>query len=199
MLAAAVELFSQRGFHGTSTRALSEQAGMGLASMYHYFPSKYDMLVRILDDVMTGLFSACQSALVRASDDPADRLDAIVRAHCDFHTYRQKESFITNTEMRALTETDRRQHIAARDRHQRMFDAVVLDGVERGAFLTPYPVEASRAIVTMTTAVANWFRPKGPLSPAEVADRYAILALAQVEAVPPARTRAGRPDEKKEA
>jgi len=162
---------------------------MGLASMYHYFPSKYDMLVRILDDLMRDLFDACQTALVRSSDDPSERLEAIVRAHCYVHTNRQKESFITNSEIRSLTPSDRRQHIAARDRHQRMFDSVVLDGVERDAFRTPYPIEASRAVVTMTTAVATWFRPDGPLTGAEVADRYATLALAQVESVALAQTR----------
>ena len=66
----------------------------------------------------------------------------------------------------------------------------MLDGVERGVFTTPYPKEATMALVTMCTAVAQWYRPDGPLRPDEIADRYADLGLAMLGYQPrPARRR----------
>jgi len=50
---------------------------------------------------------------------------------------------------------------------------VVLDGVERASSRRAYPKEATMALVTMCTAVAQWYRPDGPLRPDQIADRYA--------------------------
>jgi hypothetical protein len=76
----------------------------------------------------------------------------------------------------------RSQHIAKRVAQQRMFDHVVLDGVERGKFHTPLPLEAARAIVVMCTGVASWFSPSGPASREEMVRRYQRLALDMVGA-----------------
>ncbi len=78
--------------------------------------------------------------------------------------------------------------MSKRDQQKGMFDRVVLDGVERGVFTTPYPKEATMALVTMCTAVAQWYRPDGPLQPEQIADRYAELGLAMLGY----RPRAGR-------
>jgi hypothetical protein len=69
-----------------------------------------------------------------------------------------------------------------------LFYLAIRDGIERGRFHTPYPTEAARGIITMCTAVATWYRKPGPLSPEEIANRYAELALAMVGHAPPAST-----------
>jgi AcrR family transcriptional regulator len=51
-LEAAVTLFSQRGFHGTSVRAIAEQAGVALGLLYAHFPSKEALLASLLDESM---------------------------------------------------------------------------------------------------------------------------------------------------
>lgn len=61
----------------------------------------------------------------------------------------------------------------------------VREGVERGRFQTRFPTEAARGIITMCTTVATWYRKTGPLSPEEIAHRYADLALAMAGQVPP--------------
>ncbi len=40
ILAAALELFVERGFHGTSVPSVAERAGVAAGTIYHYFPSK---------------------------------------------------------------------------------------------------------------------------------------------------------------
>ncbi|WP_309125163.1 TetR/AcrR family transcriptional regulator [Kocuria sp.] len=48
ILHAAGELFARRGFGSTSTRAVAELAGLQQASVYHYFSSKEDVLLRLV-------------------------------------------------------------------------------------------------------------------------------------------------------
>ncbi|SBW23009.1 hypothetical protein FDG2_3429 [Candidatus Protofrankia californiensis] len=47
-------------------------------------------------------------------------------------------------------------------------------------FTTGYPVEASRAVLSVCSAIADWYRPDGPLDAPEVARRYIQLALGLV-------------------
>jgi TetR/AcrR family transcriptional regulator, repressor of fatR-cypB operon len=47
ILTAALELFNERGFHGTTVPSVAERAGIGAGTIYHYFESKEE-LVNIL-------------------------------------------------------------------------------------------------------------------------------------------------------
>jgi len=54
---AALELFRERGFEGTTMRAVAERAGVSVGNAYYYFSSKdelvqgfYDQLVAELGD-----------------------------------------------------------------------------------------------------------------------------------------------------
>ena len=48
ILDTALSLMAQRGVAGTSMRDLAGAIGLNVASLYHYFPSKQDLLVAVL-------------------------------------------------------------------------------------------------------------------------------------------------------
>ncbi len=48
ILEIALSLMAQRGVDGTSMRDLASAAGLNVASLYHYFPSKRDLLESVL-------------------------------------------------------------------------------------------------------------------------------------------------------
>jgi len=48
ILQIALSLMAQRGVDGTSMRDLASAAGLNVASLYHYFPSKRDLLEAVL-------------------------------------------------------------------------------------------------------------------------------------------------------
>jgi AcrR family transcriptional regulator len=48
ILDAALELFAQQGFHGTGMREIARTVGINEASLYHYFPSKEQLLDAVL-------------------------------------------------------------------------------------------------------------------------------------------------------
>ncbi|MFB4314240.1 TetR/AcrR family transcriptional regulator [Actinomadura sp. 21ATH] len=177
IIRAAVEVMSRHGYHGTSVRDVADAAGVSPGLLYHHFGSKHDLLLTILDRGMDRLVRDTEDALFHAGDDPAGRLRAIVRVHVLAHTQSRRESLLGNTELRSLSPAARALIVAKRDTQQRMFDRVLADGVRRGAFGTPHPVEAARMIVTACTAVATWFRESGPLSGEQLADVYERLAL----------------------
>jgi AcrR family transcriptional regulator len=68
----ALTLMSQRGVDGTSMRDLAGAAGLNVASLYHYFPSKRDLLESVL--VEHGFFPirGPQADGVGAEPEPSD-------------------------------------------------------------------------------------------------------------------------------
>ena len=187
---AAIAAMSEHGYHGTSVRDIADRAGMSSAALYHHFTSKQDLLFRITDRGIEALVRQTEAALLASPNDPAARLRAIVRVHVLTHTENQQGSFIGNSEIRSLEPANRAVVVSKRDQQKRIFDRVVQEGVERGVFTTPYPQEAAMAIITMCTAVAQWYRSDGPWRPDGIADRYADLALAMLGYRPrPARRR----------
>ncbi len=52
ILQVALELFSARGYEGTSIRDIAEQMDMTKAAVFYHFPAKEDMLAAILSPVM---------------------------------------------------------------------------------------------------------------------------------------------------
>lgn len=45
---AALTCFAEGGYHGTSTAAICRAAGIGSGTLFHYFPTKQDVLLAIL-------------------------------------------------------------------------------------------------------------------------------------------------------
>jgi len=177
MLRVALSLFAEQGYHGASMRDIAARAGVSVSAAYHYFPSKADMLRTIMIRVTEDLIADLETAQDDAGPDPAARLAAIVRAHVLLHTKRQDESFVANSELRSLAPVDRRKVVALRDRVGQVFKDIVAEGCRRGVFPQPYSAETVRAILTMCTAVAGWYRAGGADRPEIIAERYATLSL----------------------
>jgi AcrR family transcriptional regulator len=176
ILLAGLKCFVEKGYHGTTIRAIAARAGVSVPGLYHYYASKSEVLERLIDQVMDDLIAETEESLQLAGDDPLARFDAVVVAHVRFHCERIEESFIGNSELRSLSRSARRRVIEKRDRQQRLFDDVIEDGTRAGLFDLDWPREASRALVTMCTSVATWFRRDGAWSSDDVVKLYRQLA-----------------------
>lgn len=51
LLQAALKLFTERGFHGTSTAQISKEAGVATGTLFNYFPTKEDLINGLYLDV----------------------------------------------------------------------------------------------------------------------------------------------------
>ena len=102
VLEAAIVLFAERGFHGTSMRDVAAAAGMTVAGIYHHFSSKQEILRGLMVATMIDVLEATAAALDAAGSTPQDRLGALVEAWVLFHTQRQAEALIGASELRSL-------------------------------------------------------------------------------------------------
>jgi AcrR family transcriptional regulator len=163
---AAVRLFHDHGYHGTSIRDIAGEAKVGIATLFHHHRSKAELLRRIMDTALDDLLAEMEPAVAAAGDDPTARLSVVVRTY----VRRQCESPMHN------------EPASKRDRVHQLFESAIVDGVASGTFVCDVPVEAARAVHAMCSAVSGWYRDDGRMAPDEVAELYVGMALRVVGA-----------------
>lgn len=168
--------FGGKGYHGTSLRDLARVSGMSQPTLYHYFPSKHDLLVAISQAAVNSLIIAVDEALANSPDESDAKLERLVTAHvlCEIRVGRL--SFVANTEVRNLEPYARDDFQSKRAHVQGICDRIISEGASSGVFRNPYPVETARALASMCIAVNSWYRENGTLPPAAIAQRYSQLA-----------------------
>ena len=179
--AAAVDLFARLGYNATSMRAIAAAAEIQPAAIYHWYPSKEAILVDLQDEFMERLTDKVVAAMA-GYDSPALKLAAAVREHVVFHGLHTREAFVTDSEIRALTDAPRRALIAQRDTYQEMFRELIEGGIRDGSLRTSDGRVATYAILLQCTGVALWFDPAGPLELNRVADLHVELVLGSLGA-----------------
>jgi AcrR family transcriptional regulator/DNA-binding XRE family transcriptional regulator len=175
-LAGALSAFVELGYAGATVRDVAERAGLSVPGLYHHWPTKQDLLVALLDLTMDDLRRRSRQARAEG-DGPTQRFSLLVECLALFHAHRRELGFIGASEMRSVQEPARARITSARTEQQRMLDDEVLEGHRRGEFGTTLPREASRAVVTLCTALPQWWSPAGPASAEQVAEQYVSFAL----------------------
>ena len=184
ILDAALHAFYEHGYHGTTTRDLARRSGLSVPGVYHYYPSKQDILFDLMNVIIDELLDRSRQALASADQGPRAQFDALVESLLRFHMYRRTGATVSTAELRSLEPANRERYVAKRDEQQRMLDQVILDGVREGIFSTPYPKDASRAIASLCVGVASWYRPDGSLPVEALLERYLSIARSIVERAP---------------
>ena len=191
ILAAAVQLIAQYGYHAATMRDIARISGIQAASIYYHYASKQALLVEIMDTHMRGLNANLQR-IVQASTPVQQRLHEAIANHIRLHTTYKAEFFIIDTEIRALEDGQRSAILALRDQYESMLQSLLREGMEQRIFRQVDIKVASYALIAMCTEVATWFRPGGRLSVQQVIDLYTQMIT---EGLLVARVAAGTPGE----
>ncbi|GAA3970193.1 hypothetical protein GCM10022231_34530 [Gordonia caeni] len=179
VLAAAVEVFAETGYHGATMRVVAAAADLSVAGIYRYHRSKQRLLVALADAQLSDLGWRVEAAAAQAPD-PAQAFAAMVRALVLCQISRRELAFIVETELRSLQEPDRSRIAALRHGVQRRFVEVADEAVRAGLFTTAAPAAGAEAVVSLCRAVPFRFDgaalPDGPA----LAIEYAALASAMM-------------------
>lgn len=173
---AALSLFAERGYHGTSMKDIAARLGIRAPSLYNHVDSKQQILREMMLETMRTLLSDHGDA-VASTDDPVEQLRRCTDAHVRYHARFPREVRIGNTELRALDEPVRGEVLEMRREYSRSWEALLARGVSAGRFDVPSPRLTAYGILEMGIGVSLWFRPDGPMTEAAVAYHYADMAL----------------------
>jgi AcrR family transcriptional regulator len=180
IMAAALELFSRRGFQAVGIRDIAQEARLSTASLYHYMKTKEDLLLALMSDRLHRIIKAAELACADLKS-PEHTLVALVQVHVIAHAL--FPSHVVDDELRSLSPASREAVVDLRDSYERIWD----DVLERGsAGDGPFHLEdvhfARLALLGMCNGVNRWFSAEGAVPVEGVADHFADLALALVRA-----------------
>lgn len=175
----ALRLFASHGYEATGIRDVARDAGLSLSTIYHYVGSKEDLLLAIATKAMEDLRSAAEEALAGATT-PSQRLRALVEAHVFVHGRDRLEALVSDTELRAFSEPERKGAVKLRDRYEGLWQQVLDEGVAAGEFVAEDTRLIRLGLLQMCTGVAYWYSPAGDRSLEHIAKTFADLALAMV-------------------
>lgn len=178
--AAAVSLFYQHGYEATALRTLADEVGIKVGSLYNHMGGKDELLVDIMTSVMNQLIDSSEKAMDDAGSDPVSRLKAIIDNHLRFHARNARETFIGNSELRALS-GDARQTVLNR---RREYETVLRSAIENATTSAGVPLLDARlqtyALLALGMHLASWFRDSSEVSLEHVVEVYTQLTLRQL-------------------
>ncbi|WP_344827037.1 TetR/AcrR family transcriptional regulator [Actinocorallia longicatena] len=176
ILLAAVEAFAEQGYHGATTRQIAKSAGMSPAAMYVHYSTKAELLRRICLGVHEFLLLELHESLL-GLDDPVERVRSLAFAFARGHAFNHQAARVVRTELGALSTDDYARVRESRATVGELFLHEIRAGIATGAFEVADAVGTTRALTSMCTDIARWYRPSGPKSPEDIGALYAHLVL----------------------
>lgn len=179
VLHAALALFAEFGFHGTSVRDIARQVGINAATLYAHYPSKEDVLAELVVLGHVGLHNGLQAALRDCGEaaTATEQLIALVGAQVGLHADYPLLAVVANNELHALSAGKAAPALALRERCRHLLYEVLERGVSSGEFVIDDIVLAGIAIGSIGLRVANWFGPDQPYTREKVIATFAEYAL----------------------
>lgn len=80
ILDVATDLFGLRGVDAVSLDVIASEVGVAKQTLLYWFPSKDDLVGAVLAAAVAELSVGIEAAIRASTDDPLDRVDAVVRA-----------------------------------------------------------------------------------------------------------------------
>ncbi|WP_232668208.1 TetR/AcrR family transcriptional regulator [Pseudonocardia sp. TRM90224] len=187
LLATAAEIFSKRGFRATSMKEIAAAVGMSKPTIYHYFTSKEELLVRLYSDVLDESLDAAR-ATVAAAPTPLDAIRDLIASRVAYTCRNQALLKVCFEEEHELPAELAEQVLARRRAFEDFF------GDALAAHLAAHPDVTLRMpgkiYVNMVLGAVNWcykwYRPTGPSTPEELGRQMAASLTATLEGRPTA-------------
>jgi AcrR family transcriptional regulator len=168
ILATAAQLYARHGFQGASVADLAKACSTSKSLIYHYFPSKDDILYAAMAAHLDALVAAAEAATRTGSAE--EKLRALTRGFMRLYVGAQDSHKVLLNELDNLPPA-RRAEVVAKQR--RIIGAVEILVRELCPDAGPLALPLTMLFFGMINWTHTWFRPGGAVD----ADRLAELAV----------------------
>lgn len=181
VIAAAAKLFAERGYQATSMAELTEATGLAAGGLYHYIESKEELLILICDELLDPLLLRAREIVVTDAP-PAEQLRDLLHAWLEQIASHREHMLVFAQERHVIErEPQWRRVRGQRKEFEQLLDDVLARGERDGTMHFDDRAFTLLSLLGMVNYTPQWLKPRGRLSPAEIADGYcdAILAVAR--------------------
>ena len=178
IVATAAELFAKGGFKGTSVADLAVACRTSKSLIYHYYPSKEDILYAVMTSHVDQLGQDVAETMA-SGGSAADRLGLLVHRFMHHYVGAASRQKVLLNELDSLPPAKRDAVVVK----QRSIVAAVVDllggiGTDRGVRQDRTTLRAQAMLLFgMINWTHTWYDPGGPLKPDAIADMALALVL----------------------
>lgn len=170
LVAAAAEVFRDKGYHNATIDDIAEAAGISRPTVYKYTKSKQHLLDLMVSEI-TGDMDRRMRAAVGDIEDPAERLRRVVRGHIESAVANRTFYAIVLTEEVEVSDSGR-EHFST---WARGVTADFQDLLQECLHAQPAPPDidpfiAANLVLSMLTSLHRWYDPAGPAAPDRLAE-----------------------------
>jgi len=168
IFAEAVKIFRQKGYHAASMQNIADAVGLQKGSLYHYIASKEELLFKIFER-STGAQTRQLEAIIASDDPPHQKLCRAIEAHLVALCEQIDIYSVYLSERRALSGRSHNKVRAEAEKHARLLETILQQGIDRKEFRAMDTQIIALAILGMCNWLYQWYSPDGRLSPQAIA------------------------------
>jgi AcrR family transcriptional regulator len=177
VVATAAELFAERGYDGASMSELTAATGLAAGGLYHYIEGKDDLLIAICDELLEPLLAQARE-IVATEAPPVEQLRELVGAWVTHVIAHRHHMLVFTQERQAIERQPRWRRVRSQRRaFEKILDDLLARGEAEGSMRFADRRLSLLALLGMVNYTPQWVRPKGRLTPAEIADGYCAIVL----------------------
>lgn len=206
LLSGAAGLFREKGYAGTTTRALSALAGIQNGSLYHHVGGKEDLLYQLCIEALidvSSLFTSVNDPRL----EPAERIEKIARGYVELALRDRDRHATMLSEIRSLSPERRAEVVRLRDQNVAVVADLIHQAQQRDQIRTDIaPKYLTLALFNLLNWTIFWYDPDGELTESQIAGiLWSVFSTGATGSEPPvkkatkksATKAAGRPGARK--
>jgi AcrR family transcriptional regulator len=173
LLVAARDLFVLNGYAAVSMREIALKLGINAGAIYNHFPSKQEILFRLLEDHMLDLLEQWNILEVERSKlSDLLILRMFVNFHINFHIDKSKEVFLSYMELRSLDRRNFSKISKLRDEYESILQNILVLGKNNKNLDFDDSQITTKAILGTLSSLSHWYHQKGRLGAEDIRKIY---------------------------
>jgi AcrR family transcriptional regulator len=172
----AAGLFREKGYMNTSVNGIARELNIQKGSLYYYIEDKETLLFEILNRTMDAM-------LVQVGDlpkrvlSPDEKLALAIRTHIVSAVRYLNEFSVLLHDTKYLRPALRDIILSKRRHYEEVFLEILRDGISEGTFTKKDEKMLVFLILGSCNWLYQWFSPKGPKSPEQIAGIFSEVLL----------------------
>ncbi len=177
ILQQAAKMFAHKGYEASSLTALAAAMRYSKGAIYNYFSTKQEIYDAIIIRTLEGLHQAGAEAAAQGAN-PRERLRLFMIGHARYLA-ENNDAFVTMlVGFSGMANTALKDDaLRLRDAHEGLLRGILEQGVTDGSFRGVDVAMTGRAVLSLLSWMARWFRPGRGKSADEVAIEYYDLLV----------------------
>jgi AcrR family transcriptional regulator len=176
ILQAATRLFAAKGFEKTSVRKIAEEVGLSVPGMFHYVPSKEEILNEIMIGFMDEGFKRLME-IYNSAMSPVEKLETVCKFYVKYYAGHKDQLTILVSEEKSLSRKHRHVFIKKQRIYVEALKKLFSDLAADGLLKTINPSVIAFIFFGMVNYTYTWYNPRGTMGPDALGDIFSEVFL----------------------